>query len=76
MNLSENKSAVIMCRVSSDEQTKGYSLGVQFDALSSYCQRHDIHVLKHYREDHSAKDFNRPEWKKFMEFAKKNKKDI
>tara|TARA_Y100000385_G_scaffold288795_1_gene356386 strand:+ start:184 stop:1746 length:1563 start_codon:yes stop_codon:yes gene_type:complete len=76
MNLTENKSAVIMCRVSSDEQTKGYSLDVQFDALSSYCQRHEIHVLKHYREDHSAKNFNRPEWGKFMEFAKKNKKAI
>ena len=36
------KKAVIMCRVSSDEQTHGYSLDVQFDALNNHCQRNDI----------------------------------
>ena len=29
------KKAVIMCRVSSEEQTQGYSLDVQFDALNN-----------------------------------------
>ena len=53
-----------MCRVSSDEQTHGYSLDVQFDVLNNHCQRNDIQIVKHYKEDHSAKDFNRPQWKK------------
>ena len=70
------KKAVIMCRVSSEEQTKGYSLDVQFDALNNYCVRNEIRVLKHFKEDHSAKDFNRPQWKNFMVYAKRNKADI
>ena len=70
------KKAVIMCRVSSEEQTKGYSLDVQFDALNNYCVRNEIRVLKHFKEDQSAKDFNRPQWKNFMVYAKRNKAEI
>lgn len=33
------KKAVIMCRVSSDEQAKGYSLSVQLEQLTNYCKR-------------------------------------
>ena len=54
------KRAVIMSRVSSDEQAKGFSLGVQFEQLTNYCKRKDIEVVAHYKEDHSAKNFNRP----------------
>jgi len=70
------KKAVIMCRVSSDEQAKGYSLGVQLEQLTNYCKRNDIEVVKHYREDHSAKNFNRPEYQKFLQYVKKNKGNI
>jgi site-specific DNA recombinase len=70
------KKAVIMCRVSSDEQAKGYSLDVQLEAITNYCQRNEYEVVKHYKEDYSAKNFNRPEWKRFMEYAKKNKNNI
>lgn len=67
------KNAVIMCRVSSDEQAKGYSLDVQFEQLTKYCDRNSISIIKHYREDHSAKNFNRPEFQNFLQFVKKNK---
>jgi DNA invertase Pin-like site-specific DNA recombinase len=36
----------------------------------------DIEVVAHYKEDHSAKDFNRPEFQNFLRFAKKNKNTI
>ena len=67
------KKAVIMCRVSSDEQAKGYSLDVQFEQLTRYCERNNLLIVKHYREDHSAKNFNRPQFQSFLEFVKKNK---
>ena len=70
------KRAVIMSRVSSDEQAKGFSLGVQYEQLTNYCKRKDIEVVAHYKEDHSAKDFNRPEFQNFLRFAKKNKNTI
>jgi DNA invertase Pin-like site-specific DNA recombinase len=67
------KKAVIMCRVSSDEQAKGYSLDVQFEQLTRYCERNNLLIVKHYREDHSAKNFNRPQFQSFLEYVKKNK---
>ena len=70
------KKAIIMCRVSTDEQAKGYSLDVQHEQLIKYCQRNNIEVVKHYKEDHSAKNFDRPEFKKLMQFAKSNKNSI
>lgn len=70
------KRAVIMCRVSSEEQAKGYSLDVQFEQLTRYCDRNSISIVKHYREDHSAKNFNRPEFKNFLQFVKKNKGEV
>jgi site-specific DNA recombinase len=65
-----------MARVSSDEQALGYSLRVQEDNISDYCQRNDILVVHVFREDHSAKNFNRPEFQEFLKFAKKSKGNI
>ena len=62
-----------MARVSSDEQAKGYSLGVQSEALQGYCSRNEIDIVYTFREDHSAKSFERPEFKIFLEWLKKNK---
>ncbi|WP_394338453.1 recombinase family protein [Flavisolibacter nicotianae] len=60
------KRAILMARVSSDEQAKGYSLDIQVDKLSSHCAREGIQIINTYREDHSAKNFNRPEFKKIL----------
>lgn len=61
------KSAYLYCRVSTDEQKrKGYSLVEQEDRLTKHCQMHGIKVKGIYREDYSAKNFNRPEWKKLI----------
>ncbi|RYZ28825.1 MAG: recombinase family protein, partial [Sphingobacteriales bacterium] len=67
------KRAIIMARVSSDEQAKGYSLDIQVDKLSTHCAREGIQVVNVYREDHSAKNFNRPEFKKLLTYLKANK---
>ena len=65
-----------MSRVSSDEQAKGYSLDIQTEALQKYCDRHDMEVVYSFKEDHSAKDFNRPSFIEFFEYAKRNKGKI
>ena len=70
------KKAVIMCRVSSDEQAKGYSLDIQFENLTKHCLRNEIEIVQHYREDYSAKNFKRPEFKKFMAYARANRGKI
>ena len=71
------KKAIIISRVSSDEQKKkGYSLWMQEESLTKYCHKEHIEVVKVYCEDHSAKNFDRPEWKKLMVYVKANKKNI
>jgi len=71
------KTAVIYTRVSTDTQAeKGYSLRDQEDKIRRYCEQKNIHILEHFQDDHSAKDFNRPEWKLLMGYLKKNKKNI
>lgn len=68
---------IIYCRVSTDEQAqKGFSLDYQEETLKQYCEKMSYNIIKIYREDHSAKNFNRPEWSKLKTFAKANKKDI
>lgn len=59
--------AVIYTRVSTDEQAKqGYSLRAQEEKLRAYCQSHGWEVVKHYQDDESAKNFNRPAFQKFL----------
>ncbi|WP_084681535.1 recombinase family protein [Chryseobacterium soli] len=69
------KSAYLYVRVSTDEQMRnGYSLPEQEDRLMKYCEQNQIAVKGIFREDFSAKDFNRPEWKKIITTLKSNKK--
>ena len=65
-----------MSRVSSDEQALGYSLGVQKENLLSHCKRNDLEVVYEFREDHSAKNFNRPAFNEFLNYLTKNKGKI
>ncbi|MEJ5049367.1 recombinase family protein [Chryseobacterium culicis] len=68
------KTAYLYVRVSTDEQKrKGYSLPEQEDRLLKYCKYNNIEVKGIYREDYSAKNFNRPKWKElFSEIKKKS----
>src|SRR5690625_2879171 len=67
------KSAYLYVWVSTDEQKrKGYSLVEQEDRLIKRCEIDGIRIKGIYREDYSAKDFNRPEWKKLIKQIRKN----
>lgn len=67
------KSAYLYVRVSTDEQKKrGYSLPEQEDRLIKHCESNEIQIKCIFREDYSAKNFNRPEWKKLITSIKKN----
>ena len=51
------KNVIIYSRVSSDEQAKGCSLDYQEKTISEYCERAGYNIIKCYKEDFSAKDF-------------------
>ena len=69
------KSAYLYVRVSTDEQKrKGYSIVEQKDRLVKHCGLYNTKIKGIFREDFSAKDFNRPEWKKLVKAIRKNKR--
>ena len=68
------KSDYIYVRVSTDEQKRqGYSLIEQEERLLQYCEINNIQIDGIFREDHSAKDFNRPQWKRLIKTIKSDK---
>ena len=71
----KQKKAFLYIRVSTDEQAdKGYSLKHQEERLRSYCQFQNIEVVGLYKDDHSAKTFERPAFQQMLPFLRKNKK--
>ena len=73
----EGKSAIIYSRVSTTEQKKyGNSLKDQSIRLRSFCESNNVTIVKEYKEDYSAKTFERPEYQKLFNFAKENKDKI
>lgn len=71
------KNAIIYTRVSTDEQAdRGYSLIDQEARLRKYCELNNIEITAHYQDDHSAKNFNRPEFQKMLEFIRMKKNSI
>ena len=73
----KGKRTILYRRVSTTEQKKtGNSLNSQKDKLRIFCKNNEIEIIKEFEEDYSAKNFNRPEWKKLNDFAEKNKSEI
>ncbi len=69
--------ADLYVRVSTDEQAdKGYSQRNQEEMLRKYCDNHSVTIRNIIYEDHSAKSFNRPEWKKLIQQLKKYRNRI
>ena len=68
---------IIYIRVSTDEQAKnGHGRDYQLEALKKYCEKNKYKIIGIYEEDHSAKNFNRPEWKKLESYVKANRKSV
>jgi len=77
MNNLQEKKAILYRRVSTTDQKEfGNSLNAQQGSLRDFCKKNSMNIVKEFQEDYSAKNFNRPEWKRLNAFAKKNKKDI
>src|SRR5436190_21572901 len=72
-----SKRAFLYIRVSTDEQAdKGYSLRYQEERLMKYCELQGIRVMGFFKDDHSAKTFERPEFQKLLAILKKKKGEV
>jgi len=71
------KYVILYIRVSTDEQAdRGYSLRDQEAKLLKHCRDNGYIVIATFREDYSAKTFNRPEFKKLLAYCRKNKNNV
>jgi site-specific DNA recombinase len=71
------KKAILYIRVSTDEQAeRGHSLAYQEEKLKLYCQLKGIEVMAMFKEDHSAKSFERPQIKNLLTFLRKNRGEV
>ena len=69
------KNVIVYSRVSTDEQAQmGHSLDYQEETIQRHCAFKNYNVIKCFQEDHSAKNFERPEWKKILSFIKSSLK--
>ncbi|MGB5976966.1 MAG: recombinase family protein, partial [Cyclobacteriaceae bacterium] len=69
------KTADLYIRVSTDEQAdKGYSQRNQEEMLLKYCEINNLVPGRVIFEDHSAKSFERPEWKQYLNYLKSRKR--
>ena len=65
------RDVVIYSRVSTEDQKEnGFSLQDQERRLREYCGRTQRNILRHYQDDCSGKNFNRPEFQRFLQDVK------
>lgn len=69
------KKAVIYARVSTDEQSRGYSLKTQIDAMTKYCRENGFSVVGEYKDDYTGTKLDRPELDKLRQHLKREKID-
>lgn len=71
------KRAIGYARVSSTKQkTEGNSLETQVSNIENFCYSKGISLIKMFEEDYSGKDFNRPQYKKLLDYLKLHKNSI
>ena len=71
-----NKQSIIYARVSTDEQTKGYSLQTQVEACKQYAVEKGYIVLRIFSEDYSGASLDRPELNNVRDFLAKEEVDV
>lgn len=70
------KTAAIYVRVSTDEQTKGYSLTTQIDACNRYAEERGYTVLYTFSDDYTGASLDRPALNNLGEFLGKEKVSV
>lgn len=68
--------AVIYCRVSTDEQARGYSLQTQLAECKDYAKRMEYMVLETFKDDYTGESLDRPDLDRLREFITRNPVEV
>ena len=73
----QGKSAILYRRVSTtDQKENGNSLNTQRHSLRAFANDSGMDIIREFQEDFSAKNFERPEFNRLLDFVKKNKNKV
>ena len=73
----KGRRAVLYRRVSTtDQKNFGNSLNAQKSTLRRFCESNQVTVLREFEEDHSAKNFDRPEFNRLLHFVTANRQEV
>ena len=68
--------AVILARVSTEEQEKGYSIDAQLHRLKQYCERKELEIIESFTVVESSTTGERKQFHEMMTFVKRQKQCI
>ena len=68
--------AIILSRVSTNDQQEGHSIDAQKARLREYCQRKNLTVIKEFEIIESSTQGKRKDFNEMLEFVKKQKETI
>jgi site-specific DNA recombinase len=68
--------AVILSRVSTNEQQDGHSIAAQQARLREYCKRKNLDIIKEFKIVESSTRGNRKDFYEMLEFAKRQKEIV
>ena len=68
--------AIILSRVSTNDQQEGHSISAQKARLKEYCQRKNLTVIKEFEIIESSTQGKRKDFYEMLEFAKKQKEIV
>lgn len=69
----ECKQAVVFARVSSSKQELGASIDAQLEAITNYCDKKGLNIIKQFEITESSTRGGRKEFYKMLDFVKKQK---
>jgi len=73
----QGKTAILYRRVSTtDQKENGNSLNTQQHSLRTFANNSGMDIIREFQEDFSAKNFERPEFNRLLDFVKKNKNKV
>lgn len=65
--------AIAYCRVSSREQSEGYSLDAQYQKIKDHALKNDLKIVKHWKVTESAKKEGRKAFGEIVEYLRESK---
>lgn len=68
--------AVILARVSTEEQEKGYSIDAQLHRLRQYCERKELEIIETFTVVESSTNGERKQFNEMLTFVKRQKQCI